>query len=71
MASDEVTGFSQVTKEAFFQAVGPRNIHPRSEEGRSVWEDTNRRVVGISTPGYTGRGQRAYYLRDGEASDGA
>lgn len=46
----------EVTKEDFYKAIGgPENIHPRSEEYRSVWvnQDT-RAVVGTTTPGYKG-----------------
>jgi hypothetical protein len=56
-------GFVEVTKEKFFQVIGPRNIHPRNEKERSVWEVIgSRRIVGISTPGYMEQGRKAYYL---------
>jgi hypothetical protein len=58
-----LNGFVEVSKDQFFRAIGPRNIHPRNEKDRSVWEVVgSRRIVGISTPGYVGQGRKAYYL---------
>lgn len=71
----------EVSKEQFFQAVGPRDVHPRSEPDCSVWEDQRtREVVGRTEPGWrapTGKPKRywisdkyAATANDGEAGNG-
>jgi len=52
----------EVTQAQFFAAVGPMNVHPRPEPDRSVWETPQRRVVGVTTPGYMCVGTKAYFL---------
>lgn len=43
----------EVTKETFFRAIGPENVHPFNERERTVWSIQDSRVlVGESTPGY-------------------
>ena len=64
-------GFAEVSPEAFFANIGPRNIHPRPEKTRSEWVDqSTRALIGISTPGYLCQdehgvhtAERHYYLR--------
>lgn len=55
-------GMRQVTKEEFFAAVGPRDVHPRPHKTHSEWETRERRVVGRSWPGYMCEGPTAYAL---------
>ncbi len=51
--SAQHTEFVDVTKEQFYAAFGPRNVHPRPYRERTEWVDLNTHaVVGISTPGY-------------------
>jgi hypothetical protein len=52
----------EVTKEAFFAAVGPMNVHPRSDRDRTVWETPARQLIGITTPGYMCEGPTTYRL---------
>ncbi len=52
----------EVTKDEFFAVIGPQNVHPRSERNKTVWETSNRVVVGISTPGYMCKGPVTYQL---------
>lgn len=46
----------QVSKEQFYAAMGPLNVHPCPEErDRTIWrlqDGGGRRIVGISKPGY-------------------
>lgn len=55
-------GMVVVSKEEFFAFMGPRNVHPRSEPDRSVWETPYREVLGISRPGYKCEGEEVYML---------
>ena len=52
----------EVTKEEFYAFMKPRDVHPRSEPDRSVWETRNREVLGISKPGYKCEGEEVYML---------
>lgn len=55
----------EVSKEDFFRAIGgPENIHPRSEETHSAWENQQtRELVGRTEPGYKGAfGARKRYM---------
>ncbi|WP_186191018.1 hypothetical protein [Burkholderia gladioli] len=45
-------GMVEVSKEQFYDLMGPRDVHPRAEPDKSVWETPRREVIGISTPGY-------------------
>lgn len=59
-------GFFLVTRGEFFAALyaDPRDIMPRSEPSRTVWEDQRTRAVwGMTTPGYRLEGERTYQLR--------
>ena len=43
----------EVTKDQFYRAIGPENVHPRPERECSVWEVVGtRRTIGRSEPGY-------------------
>lgn len=43
----------EVTRDQFFRAIGPKNVHPRAERDRSDWIDqTTHRVIGRTEPGY-------------------
>ena len=51
--STHTPGMVELTKEQFYAAVGPRNIHPRPFREHTEWIDLNTHaVVGVSTPGY-------------------
>lgn len=58
-----------VSKEEFFAFMGPRNVTPRAEADRSVWETPYREVLGISRPGYKCEGEEAYMLADSAHHD--
>ncbi|OJA66555.1 hypothetical protein BGV71_31730 [Burkholderia ubonensis] len=45
-------GMVEVSKEQFYDVMGPLDVHPRAEPDRSVWETPQRAVIGISMPGY-------------------
>ena len=53
-----------VTKEEFYAYMNPRNVHPRAEPDRSVWETPSRQVLGISKPGYKCEGEEVYMLAE-------
>ncbi len=54
--------FQEVSHDVFFSTVGKMNVHPNPGRMQSVWERLdNRQVVGISTPGYMGVGERKYF----------
>lgn len=59
----------RVTREEFFAFMRPRNVHPRSEPDRSVWETPYREVLGISTPGYKCEGEESYMLAESSSHD--
>lgn len=42
----------EVTKEKFFQVIGPMNVHPRAERMYSSWETPQRQLIGRTEPGY-------------------
>jgi hypothetical protein len=52
----------RVTREKFFATVGQLNVHPRVERDASYWETPARVVLGITTPGYLGAGERTYSI---------
>lgn len=56
----------EVTMDAFFAAVGHRDVHPRCRPDQSDWCLRGGRLVGVSTPGYLLLGNpnapRHYYL---------
>lgn len=55
--------FVTVTKEQFYAAMGPLNVHPRPEPEITYWEMPNREVVGISKPGWNNPGaEKSYQL---------
>ncbi len=44
---------NEVSREKFFEVVGPMNVQPRPELDHSEWASlTTREVVGRSEPGY-------------------
>ncbi|WP_186157929.1 hypothetical protein [Burkholderia gladioli] len=45
-------GMVEVSKEQFYAAMGPQDVHPRAEPDRSIWETPRRDLLGISMPGY-------------------
>lgn len=54
-----------VTKAEFYAAMGPRNVHPRSEPDRCLWIDQQTHaVLGVSTPGYRATGPQTYALAE-------
>jgi hypothetical protein len=44
--------YIDVSKAQFYACVGPLDVHPYPERLVTYWRLTDRRVVGISTPGY-------------------
>ena len=56
-------GFVEVSRDDFYRAIGPINVHPRTERDASYWEAPNRELIGKSTPGYMCAGRKAYFLR--------
>ncbi|WP_261541718.1 hypothetical protein [Burkholderia multivorans] len=56
-------GMVEVSKEQFYDVMGPLDVHPRAEPDRSVWETPRRDVIGVSMPGYlTDYGQRERFF---------
>ncbi len=51
-ANDVPLGMVEVGEEKFFAVIGPRDVHPRAEPDRSIWETPRRDVLGHSMPGY-------------------
>lgn len=60
---DAPHGFTEVSRDDFYRAIGPINVHPRSEREASYWETPNRELIGKTTPGYMCTGRKAYFLR--------
>ena len=54
----------EVTKDAFYKAINPMNVHPRPEREVTYWETPQRMIVGKSTPGYMQNGPVGYFLAD-------
>lgn len=52
----------KVTKEIFFAAIGPLNVHPRPERDVVYWETPNRALIGKSIPGYMGGTSKEWFL---------
>ncbi len=52
----------RVSKDEFFNTIGRLNVHPHAEKEASYWETPNRELLGVSTPGYLGRGEEAYFI---------
>jgi hypothetical protein len=67
MSDAAADNFTEVTKEQFFAATGPLNVHPRVERDACFWELPNRRLIGTTTPGYLSEGERTYRLAKREA----
>ena len=47
--------FKEVTKDEFFAAIGPKDVHPSTEKADvTLWrlQDTTRKVIGRSFPGW-------------------
>ena len=60
----------EVSRDEFFRAVGPQDVHPQSGPDEIIWERRpGRIVVGRSTPGYLCRGPKAYFLQDAALTD--
>ena len=59
----------EVTKEQFFDYVGPRDIVTRPEPDHVVWETRDRVEVGRTTPGYMARGPKTYKLTEAAYRD--
>ena len=57
-----MNGFIVVSEEKFFSHINPLNIHPRSEPNCSIWETPQRKVEGLSYPGYLEDGEKYYML---------
>lgn len=56
---------NEVSQEAFYAYVNPRNIHVAAERMQCVWTvGYTRHVIGWSTPGYMCEGPKAYFLTD-------
>ncbi len=64
-ADDTITipaGMREVTKDEFFAAIGPMDVHPRPMRTHSEWIDQRTfREVGRSWPGYINPGDPAVY----------
>lgn len=58
-----MSSYVEVSRDDFYRAVGPLNVHPRAEREASYWETPNRDLIGKSTPGYLCAGHKAYLLR--------
>ncbi len=58
----------EVSKDVFYKAVGPENVHPRCERTETIWEiQHTRQRVGRSVPGYVNDrpdGAKRYWLTD-------
>lgn len=54
----------QVSREEFYATVGQMNVHPRPEKDRTFWETPDRRLMGISTPGYLCVGAKTFAVSD-------
>jgi hypothetical protein len=52
--------FVTVSRDIFFATVGQMNVHPRAERDASFWETPSRQLMGISTPGYLGTGEKTW-----------
>ena len=57
--------FAEVTKEAFFAYMNPRNVHPHPERTYTAWVfQPTRQTVGKSDPGYIPDGTpKRWFLR--------
>lgn len=56
--------YIEVSKEEFFEHIGPRDVMPRSSAEVTVWEDRHRNVEGRSRPGWKNPGDpRVYHLK--------
>lgn len=61
-----MTEFVFVTKEQFYAAMGPLDVHPCPEKQITKWKLVRtivQLVVGLSTPGYLCEGDEAYQIR--------
>ena len=54
--------FITVTRDKFLATVGQINVHPRPERDALYWETPDRRVLGITTPGYMCVGDSTYRI---------
>lgn len=63
---DAPTGMKEVSKDAFYAFIGPRDIHPSVLHSTSycAWEMRDRTIIGRSYPGWKNPGDTsAYFLR--------
>ena len=59
--------FKEVSHEAFFEAIGPLDVHPSVfyHKEKTIWELKNGTVVGISFPGWKNPGdEKKYFLHN-------
>ena len=50
--SEAPAGTVEVTRGAFLERMNQLNVHPRSEPDASYWEMPDRRLIGVSKPGW-------------------
>jgi len=55
--------FKEVSKNQFFDVIGPLDVHPRVERDKTYWETRERHLVGI-TRGYASDETPFFLLRD-------
>lgn len=60
--TNSTTNTVEVTKERFFEVIGPLNVYLRSEREATYWETPQRLLVGVSTPGYMCTGPKTFRL---------
>lgn len=52
----------KVTKEQFWSAIKPLDVHPYPERDRVIWRDRQMFVIAIVTPGYMNEGPETYRI---------
>lgn len=61
------TTATEVTKDEFYAAMGPRDVHPSVREPDvTIWELRNRDVVGYSLPGWKNPGDPSRFFLVGD-----
>lgn len=56
-----MTRWKEVTKEAFYAVMGPRDVQLRSEKMETLWKLPSGQIIGRSTPGYLCRDAEGRY----------
>lgn len=68
---NKVMNMREVTKEVFYGEIFFKNldVHPRPEKHVIIWEHRKtRKLFGRETPGYLGKGEKAYFLAEEQAA---